>query len=141
MKKNIFILILSAASISISAQRDSTSFKGYFYNSEYDVYINMNLYDKNISVPNHTLFGDLPGYLGKRMNNFYWLITSGKVKSANKAELSLINDYGSEDLKATLNKKNDSTYILQQESGSVLKVANKGKWQKLPKELELKKKR
>lgn len=141
MRKTVFTLILSVASINIFAQKDSTSFKGHFTNSEYDVYITLNLYDKDISVPNHTLFGDLPGYLGKRMNNFYWLITSGKVKSATKAELSLINDYGSEDLKATLIKKNDSTYILRQESGSALKVANKGKWQKLPKELEFKKKK
>lgn len=101
----------------------------------------MNLYDSDVSVPNHTLFGELPGYLGKRMNNFYWLITSGKVKSAGKAELSLINDYGSEDLTATFIKKNDSTYVLRQEDGSTLKVPDKGKWQKLPKELEFKKKK
>lgn len=138
-KKTLFTLILLAVSNCISAQNDSTSFKGYFYNDEYNVYININLYDNNIAVPNHTLFGDLPGYLGKRMNNFFWLITSGKIKSKNKAELNLINDYGSEDLKATLTKENDSTYIFHQENGSPLKVANNGKWQKLPKTMEFKK--
>lgn len=102
--------------------------------------MNINLYDKNINVPSHELFGELPGYLGKRMNNFFWLITSGKIKSPEKAELNLINDYGSEDQKATLIKKNDSTYILRQGNGSVIKVANNGKWQKLPKETEFRKK-
>ena len=58
-----------------------------------------------------------------------------------KATLSLINDYGSEDLTATLTMKNDSTFTLRQDDGSTLKVPDKGKWMKLPKELELKKTR
>ena len=52
--------------------------------------------------------------------------------------MNLINDYGSEDLTATLTRKNDSIYILKQESGSTLKVPKNSKWQKLPKVLELK---
>ena len=54
--------------------------------------------------------------------------------------MDLINDYGSEDLTATLTRKNDSIYVLKQESGSTIKVPNKGKWQKLPKTLEFKRK-
>ena len=55
--------------------------------------------------------------------------------------LALINDYGSEDLTATLTRKNDSIYVLKQEDGSSLKVPVKGgKWQKLPKTLEFKRK-
>lgn len=137
------VFITTALFISASfcfAQKDSTSFNGYFYNDEYNIYLNINLYDNNIVVPDHEVFGKLPGYLGKRYNSFYWLITSGRIINKQKAEIELINDYGSEDLKATFNKKNDSTYILHQEDGSTLKVANKGKWQKLPKILEFKKK-
>jgi len=141
MKKSIFIIVMSVAGNMAFAQKDSTSFKGYLYNDEYNVYMNINLYDKNINVPNHELFGEMPGYLGKRMNDFFWLITSGKIKSPVKAELKMINDYGSEDQNATLTKVNDSTYILRQGNGSIIKVANKGKWQKLPKEMKFKKKR
>ena len=54
--------------------------------------------------------------------------------------MQLINDFGSEDLRATLIRKNDSVYILQQNEGNTIKVPRKGKWQKLPKELEFKKK-
>jgi hypothetical protein len=50
----------------------------------------------------------------------------------------MINDYGSEDLTATLTAENDSLYVLKQIDGSTLKVPNNGKWQKLPKRFELK---
>ena len=60
--------------------------------------------------------------------------------SDKEAVLSLINDYGSEDLTARLIRQNDSTYTLKQMEGSTLKVPKDGKWQKLPKTLELKRK-
>jgi hypothetical protein len=50
----------------------------------------------------------------------------------------MINDYGSEDLTASLTIKDDSIYVLRQEDGSTLKVPKNGKWQKLPKTLEFK---
>lgn len=124
-----------------AAQSDSIPFKGRFENSEYNVYLELNLYENDINVPAHELFGPLPGYLGKRNNGFYWLVTDGKLSPKGKAVLSMINDFGSEDLKASLTMRNDSTFILRQEDGSALKVPNKGKWLKLPKELVLKKKR
>ena len=55
--------------------------------------------------------------------------------------MNLINDYGSEDLTATLTQKNDSIYILKQESGSTLKVPKNSKWQKIPKTLEMKRRK
>ncbi len=100
----------------------------------------MNLHSNNIIVPGHEMFGSLPGYLGKKNNNFFWLITSGKIIECDKSEFDLVNDYGSEDLKVSFIKKNDSIYILRQESGNSLKVPNNRKWQKLPKEMEFKKK-
>ena len=134
------LIIYVCCSVSCYAQNGSTNFKGYFYNEEYNVYLHLDLYGKDIAVPNHSMFGNLPGYLGKKLNNFYWLITSGKIKKDNHAIINMINDYGSEDLKASLKRKNDSIYIFKQEEGSPLKVANNGKWLKLPKEFILKKK-
>ena len=114
-------------------------FRAYLYNNEYDVFLRINFYEQDVNVPGQDLFGQVPGYLGKKNNSFAWLITSAKI-NGDKAKLQLINDYGSEDLTATLTRKNDSIYVLKQESGSTLKVPNKGKWLKLPKTLEFKRK-
>jgi hypothetical protein len=120
--------------VSVTAQ---TPFHAYIVNNEYDVYLRINFYDEDITVPGQELYGQLPGFLGKKHNSFCWLITSAKV-NGNTATLSLINDYGSEDLVATLAQKNDSVYVLKQEEGSTLKVPKNGKWQKLPKTMEFK---
>ena len=99
-----------------------------------------------MEVTNHELLGNMPGYLAKNHNNFYWLITDWKYSKAHKKskeqtiDLSLINDYGSEDFTATLKKINDSIYSFKQTEGNILKIPNNGKWQKLPKELLFKKK-
>lgn len=140
MNKYIITAILLFMSISLSAQKESKTFKGHFYNKEYDIYLIIDLYDMDVEVPNHSMFGNLPGYLGKRLNNFYWLVTSGKIKNDSYAELDMINDFGSEDTRVSLKQINDSTLIFKQEEGSTMKIANNGKWQKLPKELKLKKK-
>ena len=132
-----FFLTISA----FAEEKDSTTFRAYLYNNEYDVYLNINFYDQNIKVPGQELYGDLPGYLGKKNNSFCWVITSVKIKDKNTATMNLINDYGSEDLTATLTQKNDSIYILKQESGSTLKVPKNSKWQKIPKTLEMKRRK
>ena len=141
MKKLLVFLFVSLLSFTTClAQNDSTTFRAYLINDEYDVYLRINFYDEDINVPGQELYGPLPGYLGKKHNSFCWVITSAKMKD-NVATLALINDYGSEDLTATLTCQNDSTYILRQEKGSTLKVPKNGKWQKLPKTLKLKRRK
>ena len=136
MRKLQYILTtgLLFLTVSVTAQ---TPFHAYIVNNEYDVYLRINFYDEDITVPGQELYGQLPGFLGKKHNSFCWLITSAKV-NGNTATLSLINDYGSEDLVATLAQKNDTVYVLKQEEGSTLKVPKNGKWQKLPKTMEFK---
>ena len=142
MKKLLTSTLLLLMSINVLAeQRDSTAFRAYLYNNTYDVYLQINFYDENIKVPGQELYGMLPGYLGKKNNSFCWVITSAKIKDNKTATLDLINDYGSEDLTATLTRRNDSIYVLKQESGSTLKVPKNGKWQKLPKTIELKRRK
>lgn len=97
--------------------------------------MNIDFYSNSITVPGHELYGELPGYLGKRHNSYSWAITDCKLKNDHQADIMLINDTGSEDLTATLTVKNDTTYVLRQMKGSTLKVPNKGKWQKLPTEV------
>jgi hypothetical protein len=101
----------------------------------------INLYDQDVQVPGHDLYGALPGFLGKQHNSFCWPITSCQVVDERKATLQLINDFGSEDLTATLTCKNDSVYVLRQDAGSTLKMPHNGKWRKLPKTLEFKRRR
>jgi hypothetical protein len=136
MRKLHYILTtcLLSLTMSVAAQKP---FHAYLINNEYDVYLRINFYDQDITVPGQELYGQLPGFLGKKHNSFCWIITSAEIKG-NTATLSLINDYGSEDLIATLTQKNDSVYVLKQGEGSTLKVPKNGKWQKLPKILELK---
>ena len=135
-KKILLAACLAMLATAIQAQKN---FRAYLYNNEYNVYLRINFYDQDISVPGQDLYGKLPGYLGKLHNSFCWVITDCEVKDEQHAEMQLINDFGSEDLTATLTWLNDSTYELKQGAGSTIKVPNKGKWQKLPKTLILKK--
>ena len=137
MKKIISTFALALILLPLSAQENNQPFRAYLFNKEYSVYLRINFYDEDITVPGQDLYGKLPGYLSKLHNSFYWLITSAEVEG-NKATLQMINDYGSEDLTATLTAESDSVYVLKQIDGSTLKVPNNGKWQKLPKTLELK---
>ena len=142
MKKIILSTLLLLCLSTVSwAQADNRSFRANLINNEYEVYLRINLYDQDVTVPGQDLYGELPGYLGKKNYSFYCVITSCRVKSEKEAELQLINDFGSEDLSATLLRKNDSIYVLRQDKGSTLKVPTKGKWQKLPKTLEFKKRK
>ena len=139
MKKTLFFLIIALFSMSIGAQenslaKDSTMFKGYLYNQKYNVYIILDLYHKNVTVPQQEIYGVLPGYFGDKQDGRKWLFTNATIKGKT-AELQIINDYGSEDLTATLTAINDSTYILRQINGSTIKIARNRKWVKMPKEL------
>jgi hypothetical protein len=137
MKKLFATIICLLAVLTTTAQETGGPFRAYLINKEYSVFLRIDFYQESISVPGQDLYGKLPGYLSKQHNSFCWLITSAEV-DGNKATLQMINDYGSEDLTATLTAESDSVYVLKQIDGSTLKVPNNGKWQKLPKTLELK---
>lgn len=117
------------------AQTDSTLFKGKITNKEYDVYMNIDFYHKNLKVPGQELFGEMPGYFGDRRDSRKWLITDADIEGKT-AHLSIINDYGSEDLTADLIALSDGTYELHQKEGSNLKIARNRKWVKIPKNLK-----
>ena len=117
------------------AQTDSTLFKGKITNKEYDVYMNIDFYHKNLKVPGQELFGEMPGYFGDRRDSRKWLITDADIEGKT-AHLSIINDYGSEDLTAALIALPDGSYELQQIDGSNLKIARYRKWVKIPKNLK-----
>jgi len=141
MKKTLLTLTLGMACLYGYAQNSTKVFKGYMWNEEYQVYLQIDFYNETVNVPGNELYGLLPGYLGKKNNSFCWPITAATIKDEKTATLSLINDYGSEDLTATLTQRDDTTFVLKQEKGSSLKVPKNGKWQKLPKTLPFIRKR
>ena len=116
------------------AQKDSTIFKGYLSNNEYEVYLQINFYQNDIKVPGQEIFGTIAGFLGDRKDSRKWLITDAVIEGKT-AHLSIINDYGSEDLTADLTLESDGTYSLKQIVGSNIKIARNRKWVKIPKKL------
>ena len=143
MKRVLLIIIaVAACCVDTTAQTaDSTVFRAYLINNEYEIHMHIDLYTHQIVVPGQELFGQLPGYLQKERNAFCWMIIDAEVTDRQKARLTMVNDYGSEDLVAELKQTSDSTYVFSHLSGSPLKVPNNGKWQKLPRTFELKRKK
>lgn len=141
MKRIIISFILSIIVFSAFAQSDST-FIGYIYNNEYKVSLRINLYDNNIKVPGQEIFGEIGGFLRSDDDSRCWLITSSNVNEKKRtAQLEIINDYGSEDLTATLSyNPKDSIYTLKQNGGSTIKIARNRKWVKLPTTMQFKRK-
>lgn len=140
MKRLFTIIVTCLFAAATYAQKEHRPFRAYLFNKEYEIFMQINFYEQNINIPGQELYGPLPGYLGKERNTFCWVITSAKLKNDRTAELSFINDYGSEDFTARLTQLNDSTYELRHLDGSALKVPKNGKWQKIPNLIELKRK-
>lgn len=130
------LIILAFLFNQLDSYAQSHSFVGRFVNKEYNIYIEIDLYTNKIIVPNQEIFGEMAGYLGDYKDGRKWLITNSKINSNdNVAELVLVNDYGSEDLKAEFIKNDNNSYLLKQVKGSTLKIARNRKWIKLPKTL------
>lgn len=139
MKKLLNILfLLIVFTIDSNAQTDSV-FCATITNETENISININLYDQNIIVEGQEMLGEMAGYISADYDFRLWLIVSAEITSEDKAVLTIINDYGSEDLKAQLTFNNsNSTYTLNQLQGSTIKFAKNKKWIKLPKELQFK---
>lgn len=137
MKKSLFIITLLLFCIGVSAQKEANVFTGYLYNSEYQVFLKINFADKNIVSDAQPLFGEMPGYFGAKRDMREWFITDAKVTGKKTAKLAITNDYGSEDLTATLTYNGDGKYTLTQTGGSRLKIAVNRKWVKIPMKLDM----
>lgn len=135
--KNYLILAFAMLATTVFAQNSDTKFKGEISNDKYNVYIKMNFYENNIVVPGQDVLGELPGFFAYRKDARTWLFTDAEIVDENTVQLDIINDYGSEDLKATLTYNPDGTYTLRQLGGSTIKIAVNRKWVKIPKTLVL----
>ena len=139
--KTVFTTIALSLWCFLGQAQTNRPFIGTFNNNEYNIYLKLNLYDKNIIVPQQEIFGEVEGFIGNYKDSRKWLITGSKINKDNSATISIINDYGSEDLTALLTLTNDTTIMLTQKDGSTMKIARNRKWQKLPSKLSFIKKK
>lgn len=137
MKKYFSILTLLILTLNSWAQEPDSLFRGKLVNSELEVTIVLNLYEKNVKVPQQEIFGNVDGYLYYKHDGRKWIIVESEVQG-DRALLTIINDYGSEDLTATLTYQSDGSFVLKQETGSALKIVKDRKWVKLPKKIVFK---
>lgn len=138
LKALFALLILQASVFSLSMMAEGL-FLTRMENQDYEVFLQLNLYEETIDIPGQPILGKTYGYLKKFTDSRVWIITDAEIaKDGKSAKLEMINDYGSEDLIATLSLNPDGTFTLKQEEGSTLKIAGKGKWIKLPKTLTFK---
>lgn len=132
----ILMLLLTATA---TKAQDKRTFQGTLTNKELGVFLVINFYDNDITIPGQEVFGQMPGYFGADKDLRRWPVVSAQIaKDGKSANLVMTNDYGSEDLTATLFLNPDSTYTLRQDEGSTLKIAVERKWVKMPKRLDLK---
>lgn len=134
----MFVWLLSVLSVSAKSTPPDSVFRAFIYNEEYQVYMDLDFYNGCVSVPGQDILGRVSGYFGAVRDSRKWLVTEARLIGNNKAFIKITNDYGSEDLTATLvyNHK-DKSYTLRQTGGARLKIVVNRKWVKIPIELRL----
>ena len=138
MKKIVFLIIMMImCTINVHGQ-SVEPFKGKFVNDEYQIYLKLNAYEQNITVPEQEIYGELPGYFGSKRDSRQWLVIECEIINNNTVEMKVVNDYGSEDFTARLTLNSDGTYTLKHLEGSTYKIVVDSKYVKIPKKIEMK---
>ena len=132
MRKLLFLVLVTICPLLAHSQ----SLKGYYYNEQYQVYLYLDVDAKDVQVPGQDIYGELPGYFGSKRDPRLWLIVECERVGENKAEIEVINDYGSEDFTASLTESPDGTLTLKHLDGSTFKIVVNSKYVKLPKEMK-----
>lgn len=135
MKTFILTSFLCILCFQCEAQGNNV-FKGKITNKEYQIYIIMDFYKQKVIVKGEELFGDVPGYFGSQRDDRKWIFTSCQLQNDSIASVEITDDYGSEDLTATLTYKGNNIYSLTQNKGSKLKIAVNRKWVKIPQTID-----
>lgn len=137
MRKWLLVMAFVASVLSVWGQdchTDTLTFAGRIENAEYQVWIEMDFYHKDVVTPGQEIFGQVAGYFGAKRDTRKWIFVDAEVKGKS-ARLIITNDYGSEDLVARLTLQRDGTYTLEREKGSTMKIVVDGKWVSIPKKL------
>ena len=133
MKKGHWAILTLWLISAVCLAQTEKPFEGYLYNEEYQIYLKLNVYDKNIMVPDQDIYGELPGYLGSKRDSRLWLITDANQLNEKSVELSVINDYGSEDFIARITIDDKGVYTFKHIEGSTYKIVVNSKYVKIPK--------
>ncbi len=138
-KKILLLAVLLLFTMYGKAQTvtDST-FVGKISNDELKIYLVMNLIEKNVIVPQQEVFGEVDGYMGCKDTVHVWTIVSSEIKG-HMARIEMINNYGSEDITATITLEKDGSFTYKHISGSTLKFPVGQKWYKIPSKVSFKK--
>lgn len=129
MRKTMIVAALALASTLMWA---NGPWKVKLTNNELQANLNIDLYEESIDVPEMEMFGPMNGYLNGKGIYGVWMVTSCEVKSDKVALINLSNDLGSETQKVRLTLQNDTTYLLEQIDGNVIKKAVNRKLVKIP---------
>jgi hypothetical protein len=116
-----------------------TLLKGTYYNAEYQIFLHLSVDSCDVTVPDQEIYGSLPGYFSSKRDSRLWLVTECERLKANKVEVTVINDYGSEDFTATLTEDDNGVLTMKHLGGSTYKIVVNSKYVKIPKEIILKK--
>ena len=109
-------------------------FVGRFVNEELKIFLVINFYDKNVTVKDQDILGELDGYFGCTECQHVWPIVDAQINN-NVVDIDVINNYGSEDFRAKLTRNEDGTLSFRHIEGSTFKFPIPGKWHKIPTKL------
>lgn len=135
MRKIILIFAITLAFVSELKAQDNNIFKAKLTSSEEGVGMVINFYDKDVVVEGQELLGCVAGYIFADYDYRKWIIVDADITDESTAELTVVNDYGSEDLTALLKVDSEGKYTLKQLKGSAIKFSKEKKWLKIPKNL------
>ncbi len=109
-------------------------FKCTLYDRENRICLHLDLYEESINVPGMEMFGPMNGYMDGNVYGI-WMVTSSEIENEKTATFRLSNDLGSETQEVKLTVENDSTYLLEQQGGIVIKKVVDKKLVKIPRNL------
>ena len=72
MNKLIAIALLGLSSLALRAQTNCDDFRANLYNSDYQLLLHIDFCDESITIPGQDLYGQVPGYVGKKNNDGTW---------------------------------------------------------------------
>lgn len=113
--------------------------KGKYINEEYNIYLYLDVDNPKVRIPGDDIYGEIPGYFGAKGYEQKWIIIECKRVNDNKAEITVVNDYGSEDFTATLTEDSEGNITMKHLEGSTFKSVMNSKRIKVPKTVILKK--
>lgn len=131
------LLTLTLLAALLPARAGSGPFRGVLGCEPLGLSLVIDLYGQRLTVPGDEALGEVAGYLADSRDSRKWIVVEAETRGEREALLTIVNDYGSEDLTATLTYLGEGRYRLRQERGSSIKVVRDRKFVKIPSTIEL----